>query len=72
MFPEYSALISQLMASDRHFLHLINNHTEMDQRVENMVAGIEPATHEEIETLKKKKLALKDEIYKLLKQAKAA
>lgn len=72
MFPEYRELISELMASDRHFLQLINNHSEMDQRVEKMESGIEPATHEEIETLKKKKLALKDEVYKRLKQAKAA
>lgn len=71
MFPEYRELISQLMASDRHFLHLINKHTEMDQRIKDMEASIKPATHEEIETLKKKKLALKDEVYELLKQAKA-
>ena len=72
MFPEYSELISQLIASDRHFLNLINKHNEMSRRVEDMEAGIEPATHEEIETLKKKKLAIKDEVYKALRQAKAA
>ena len=72
MFPEYRELISQLIASDQHFLNLINKHNEMSQRVEDMEAGIEPATHEEIETLKKKKLAIKDKVYKALRQAKAA
>ena len=71
MFPEYRELISQLIASDQHFLNLINKHTEMSQRIEDMEAGIEPATHEEIETLKKKKLAIKDKVYKVLRQAKA-
>ena len=71
MFPEYRELISQLIESDQHFLNLINKHTEMSQRVEDMEAGIEPATREEIETLKKKKLAIKDKVYKVLRQAKA-
>lgn len=34
-----------------------------------MEAHIEPASHEEIEILKKKKLRLKDEMYELLKKA---
>jgi len=71
MFHEDRELISKLMASDRHFLHLINKHAELDQRVKDMEAGTELAADQEIETLKKKKLALKDEVYELLKQAKA-
>jgi hypothetical protein len=71
MFPEYRELISQLMERNHHFLQLINKHTEMNRRVEAMEAGIEPATHQEIETLKKKKLAIKDEVYKALREAEA-
>ena len=71
MFPEYRELISQLKTTDRHFLNLFDKHNELDQRVKNMEAHIEPASHEDIESLKKKKLLLKDEIYELLKKASA-
>ena len=69
MFPEYRELISQLKTNDRHFQYLYNKHNELDQRIKNMEARIEPASHEEVETLKKKKLLLKDQIYDLLKKS---
>lgn len=71
MFPEYRELISQLIERDHHFRQLISKHTEMNRRVEAMEAGIEPGTQQEIETLKKKKLAIKDEVYKALREAEA-
>lgn len=72
MFPEYRELISQLKTTDRHFQNLFDQHNELDQKIKNMVEGIEPASQAEIETLKKGKLALKDELYSLLKKASAA
>lgn len=68
MFPEYRDLISQLKTTDHHFMHLFNRHNDLDQRIKNMEDRIEPATHAEIEVLKKQKLALKDEIYVLLRR----
>lgn len=72
MFPEYRDLITQLKTTDRHFLNLFEKHNELDHKVKNRVSGIEPATHAEIETLKKEKLALKDELHSILKKASAA
>ncbi len=72
MFPEYRDLITQLKTSDRHFLAVFEKHNDLDQKIKNMEAHIEPGTHEEIERLKKEKLALKDELYNLLKKASAA
>ncbi|HLP98027.1 MAG TPA: YdcH family protein [Sideroxyarcus sp.] len=69
MFPEYRELISRLKVNDPHFQRLFSKHNELDQRVKNMEAYIEPGNHEEIESLKKKKLRLKDEMYELLKKA---
>jgi len=69
MFPEYRDLITQLKATDRHFLNLFEKHNELDQRIKNMESGIEPATNLDIETLKKEKLALKDELYQILRKA---
>jgi uncharacterized protein len=71
MFPEYRDLITQLKTTDRHFLNLFDKHNELDQKIKNMEAHLEPATPVEIETLKKEKLALKDELYQILRKASA-
>ncbi len=72
MFPEYRDLITQLKTSDHHFIRLFDKHNELDQKIKNMESHILPGTHEEIETLKKEKLHLKDELYVILKKASAA
>ena len=69
MFPEYRDLISQLKTTDHHFNRLFEQHNAVDQKVKNMESRIEAGTHEDIETLKKEKLLLKDQIYALLKRA---
>ncbi len=69
MFPEYRDLISQLKTTDHHFNRLFEQHNTVDQKVKNMESRIEAGTHEDIETLKKEKLLLKDQIYALLKRA---
>jgi uncharacterized protein YdcH (DUF465 family) len=72
MFPEYRDLITQLKTTDRHFLNLFDRHNDLDQKIKNMEAHIEHATHIEIEALKKEKLVLKDELYSLLRRAATA
>ena len=72
MFPEYRELISKLKTSDRHFSHLFDKHNHLDQKIQRMEAHTEPSTPEEIETLKKEKLLLKDQLYTVLKKASAA
>lgn len=63
MFPEYRELISKLKHTDRHFSQLFKSHNALDQRIRNIEAHIETGTPEEIETLKKQKLQLKDQLY---------
>lgn len=69
MFPEYRDLITQLKTTDRHFMSLFERHNDLDQKIKNMEAHIEHATQQEIESLKKEKLVLKDELYGLLRRA---
>ena len=69
MFPEFRERITQLKTTDHHFMRLFDQHNALDQKVKNMEAAITPATHEEIETLKKEKLLLKDQLYTILKNA---
>jgi uncharacterized protein YdcH (DUF465 family) len=71
VFPEYRDLITQLKTTDSYFLNVYEKHNELDQRIRNMESGIEPATHLVIEALKKEKLALKDELYQILRKASA-
>ena len=72
MFPEYRELITSLKGNDAHFTRLFDKHNEMDQKIKNMEPHIEPATPYQIETLKKEKLALKDELYQHLRKAATA
>ncbi len=69
MFPEYRDLISRLKTEDRHFERLFNEHNDLDEKITELEKHISPVGEVEIETLKKKKLALKDEIYQILLKA---
>ena len=71
MFPEYRDLITKLKTEDARFERLFDKHNELDQKIKNMEARIEPATDIEIDVLKKEKLALKDELYQILRKAAA-
>ena len=72
MFPEYRDLITRLKGHDAHFTRLFDKHNELDQTIKNMESHIQPGSPVEIENLKKEKLALKDELYALLRKAQAA
>ena len=73
MFPEYRDLISKLKQKDAHFARLFDEHNELDDKI----TGLEndPVTsvsaENEIDALKVKKLALKDQLYEILKKADA-
>lgn len=69
MFPEYRDLISKLKTEDRHFERLFDQHNELDEQITEMEKRVSLTGEQEIETLKKKKLALKDEIYQILLKA---
>lgn len=72
MFPEYRDLITQLKTSDQHFTRLFDKHNALDQTIKNMESHVEVATPDEIETHKKEKLMLKDQLYAILKKASAS
>lgn len=68
MFYEYRDLISELKTTDRYFQNLFDKHNALDQKIKNMESRLEPGTSDEIEVLKKKKLAIKDELNALLQK----
>ncbi|WP_019450600.1 YdcH family protein [Cupriavidus sp. BIS7] len=68
MFPEYREQISMLKVHDARFGRLFDMHNDLDQKIRNMEAGLDPSTSMEIERLKKEKLRLKDELYAILRK----
>lgn len=72
MFPEYRDLITQLKHKDLHFTKLFERHNEIDQQIQNFESNVEQASELVIETLKKEKLNLKDQLYAILVKASQA
>ena len=70
MFPEYRDLITRLKSEGTHqrFLHLFDRHNELDHQISALESHDAGGTHAEIETLKKEKLLVKDELYAILRQ----
>lgn len=70
MFPEYRDLISKLKTSDAHFARIFDEHNELDQKIINLekdpVASV--SQEQDIDELKKQKLALKDELFQILQE----
>ncbi|MCA0328248.1 MAG: DUF465 domain-containing protein [Proteobacteria bacterium] len=70
MFPEYRDLITRLKAegTNHRFLHLFEKHNDLDHKIQAMESHDAGGIHTEIETLKKEKLHVKDELYTILRQ----
>ncbi len=69
MFPEYRELITKLKTeNDLHFVKLFDAHNDLDEEITNLENDPVAANSrgEEIEGLKRKKLALKDELFAYL------
>jgi uncharacterized protein YdcH (DUF465 family) len=65
-FPEYRDRIHQLKLENAHFRKLMDEYHEVDKEVYRMEENIEPASDAAMEDMKKRRLALKDEIFAML------
>jgi uncharacterized protein YdcH (DUF465 family) len=65
------SLKEELMASNPEFRELAREHGRYEQRLSELSALTYPSDEEQLEevTLKKKKLAIKDQMYSLMLQA---
>ena len=66
MLHEYRDEIHELKQKDAHFAHIFEKHNELDNKIEHAEHRDIPMTDMELETLKKEKLLLKDEAYKMI------
>ena len=66
MLHEYKNEIHELKQSNSHFANIFEKHNALDNKIEHAENGDTPMTDVELETLKKEKLLLKDEAYKMI------
>jgi uncharacterized protein YdcH (DUF465 family) len=66
MLHEYRDEIHELKQENAHFARIFEKHNELDDKVTKAENGDIPMTDMELETLKKEKLLLKDEAYKMI------
>jgi uncharacterized protein YdcH (DUF465 family) len=66
MLSEYQDIISKLKGENPHFAKIFERHDELDKIVTEVEEGREHMEDLELEKLKKEKLRLKDEAYKMI------
>lgn len=71
-FPQDAAIIHKLKLENAHFARLAAAYHEVNRTIHRIESEIEAASDERTETLKKKRLALLDEISPLLAKARSA
>ena len=65
--PEHKDRIHELKVSNEHFKKLFDEYHELDHEVLRMEEGIETPSDEVLEEVKKKRLNLKDQLYRIIK-----
>ena len=66
--PEMKDRIHDLKTHDAHFRKLFDEYHELTRNIENMENEVTPASTAREEEAKLRRLHLKDELYRLLKQ----
>ncbi|MCF6323443.1 MAG: DUF465 domain-containing protein [Gammaproteobacteria bacterium] len=65
-FPEFKTRIHEFKQNDRHLIKLYDQYQEIDKELFRIEEGIETPSDEYTETLKKRRLKIKDELYAML------
>ena len=65
--PEYREQIHHLKMTDQHFSNLFEEYHDVDHEVRRIEMEIETTSDDYLETRKKRRLFLKDELYAILR-----
>ena len=68
-FPEYREKIHELKMSNNHFRRFFDEYHEVDHEVHRIETGAENTSDEVLGELRKKRLYLKDELAKILRES---
>ena len=67
--PEHRDTIHNLKMTDNHFARLFDEYHEVDHEVHRIETGVENTSDDYLEERKKRRLYLKDELYRMIKEA---
>lgn len=65
--PEFKERIHELKISNQHFAKLFDEYDELDHQVRRCETEVEVHADDFVEELKKRRLALKDELFAMLR-----
>ncbi len=68
-FPEFKDKIHNLKVTDAHFARIFDEYHNVTKEVERLEGVGQPTSDSYAETLKKKRLSLKDDLFHMLKNA---
>lgn len=68
-FPEYADAIAELKGKDAHFARLMDEYHEINRAVHRAETNVEPVADLTEDEMRKKRMALKDELYQMLRAA---
>lgn len=71
-FPDAVDILHQLKVHDAHFAKLAERYHDLNREIHRVESDVEPASDERIETLKKQRLSMLDDISTMVAKAKAA
>lgn len=65
-FPEFKETIHALKLANAHFAKLFDEYTDTDKAINRAENGVEHLADAALETLKKVRISLKDQLFQLL------
>jgi uncharacterized protein len=66
-FPEAGEALHRLKLENAHFAKLADEYHQVNREIHRIEADVEPASDQRAEDLRKRRLALKDEVAKILR-----
>lgn len=66
-FPEYADKIHELTQSDAHFARMAEEYHKINREVHRAETDVEPTSDDHLVEMRKERMRLKDELYKMLK-----
>ena len=70
--PESKEAIHHLKMNNQHFARLFDEYHEVDHEVHRIESGAENTSDEYLETKKKERLSLKDQLFVMIKEYESA
>ncbi len=68
-FPEHRDRIHDLKIGNNHFARLFEEYHDLDHEIHRIETGIENTSDDYLEERKKRRLYLKDELYRMIRES---